>query len=220
MNQARQVGERFDERAKQYDNPVTSYIGERELRAIRTMVAPQIDVLDYGCGTWRTTLDLLARGCNVTAYDISAEMLARAEFKAKQKGFIAQFTADESALEGRKWPVVTCIGVLDYYNDPIPLLQTLNSYIESAGTLVVTYPNGLSPLGWIYALTSRFTVRSHVKTPSAVRRAAEQVGLRVFSLKYAFPALSPIGHTLVVGMVPENKGSSDLLADPGEHLSR
>jgi 2-polyprenyl-3-methyl-5-hydroxy-6-metoxy-1,4-benzoquinol methylase len=204
MNQVRRVGERFDERAGEYDNPLTEFIGERELRAIRRLVAPQLDVLDYGCGTGRTTLDLLARGCKVTAYDISAEMLARAEIKAKQKGYAAQFTADESALFGRKWPIVTCIGVLDYYIDPIPLLQTLITYLETGGTLVVTYPNGLSPLGWIYALTSRYTVQSHVKTPGAVRRAAEQVGLRVFSIMYAFPAMAPIGHTLIVGMVFEN----------------
>jgi 2-polyprenyl-3-methyl-5-hydroxy-6-metoxy-1,4-benzoquinol methylase len=205
MNQAKQVGNRFDDRAEQYDNPLTAFIGERELRAIRTLVQPHSEVLDYGCGTGRTTLDLLARGCNVTAYDISSEMLARAEVKAKQKGFVAQFTADESALFGRRWPVVTCIGVLDYYIDPLPLLKALCEYLEPDGILVVTYPNGLSPLGWIYALTSHFTVPSHVKSPRSVRQAAAQVGLKIFSLKFAFPALAPIGHTLVVGMVSENR---------------
>jgi 2-polyprenyl-3-methyl-5-hydroxy-6-metoxy-1,4-benzoquinol methylase len=205
MNQVRKVGERFDERAGQYDNPLTAFIGERELRAIRKLVAPQMDVLDYGCGTGRTTLDLLARGCKVTAYDISAEMLARAEVKAKKNGYKAQFTSDDSILDGRNWPVVTCIGVLDYYIDPIPLLKTITTYMEPGGTLVVTYPNGLSPLGWIYSLTSHFTVRSYVKTPRAVKYAAAQVGLRVYSLQYAFPALAPIGHTLVVGMVPDKR---------------
>ena len=38
MNQAKQVGNRFDNRAEQYDNPLTAFIGERELRAIRTLV--------------------------------------------------------------------------------------------------------------------------------------------------------------------------------------
>jgi 2-polyprenyl-3-methyl-5-hydroxy-6-metoxy-1,4-benzoquinol methylase len=206
MNQANKVGKRFDDRAESYDNPLTAFIGELELRAIRTLVPPNSEVLDYGCGTGRTTLDLLVQGCNVTAYDISSEMLSRAEVKAKQKGFTAQFTPDESALFGRRWPVVTCIGVLDYYNDPLPLLKTLCEYLEPDGVLVVTYPNKLSPLGWIYALTSHFTVPSHLKSPMFVRQAATQVGLKVFSLQFAFPALAPIGHTLIVGMIHENRG--------------
>jgi len=205
MNQAKQVGNRFDNRAEQYDNPLTAFIGERELRAIRALVPPRSEVLDYGCGTGRTTLDLLARGCRVTAYDISSEMLARAKVKALKKGFSAEFTADESLLFKRQWPVVTCIGVLDYYINPVPLLKTLCGYLEPGGILVVTYPNGLSPLGWIYALTSHFTVPSHLKSPRSVRDAAAQVGLKIFSLKFAFPALAPIGHTLVVGMVSNNR---------------
>jgi len=205
MNQAKQVGNRFDNRAEQYDNPLTAFIGERELRAIRALVPPHSEVLDYGCGTGRTTLDLLARGCSVTAYDISSEMLARAKVKTLKKGFSAEFTADESLLFKRQWPVVTCIGVLDYYINPVPLLKTLCGYLEPGGILVVTYPNGLSPLGWIYALTSHFTVPSHLKSPRSVRDAAAQVGLKIFSLKFAFPALAPIGHTLVVGMVSNNR---------------
>ena len=161
-------------------------------------------VLDYGCGTGRTTLDLLARGSSVTAYDISVEMLARAKVKAEKKGYSAEFTADESVLFNRHWPVVTCIGVLDYYKDPVPLLKTLCGYLEPAGIMVVTYPNRLSPLGWIYALTSHFTVPSHLKSPRSVKQAAAKVGLKIFSLKFAFPALAPIGHTLVVGMASNN----------------
>jgi len=205
MNQAKQVGNRFDNRAEQYDNPLTAFIGELELRAIRTLVPSSSEVLDFGCGTGRTTLDLLARRCSVTAYDISSEMLARAKAKARKKDFSAEFTADESILFNRKWPVVTCIGVLDYYIDPVPLLKTLCGYLDVGGIMVVTYPNMLSPLGWIYALTSHFTVPSHLKSPQIVRRAATQVGLKVFSLKFAFPAITPIGHTLVVGMVSENR---------------
>ena len=203
MNQSKKIGKRFDDRAESYDNPLTAFIGELEFRAIRIMVPPHSEVLDYGCGTGRTTLDLLAQGCNVTAYDISSEMLSRAEVKANQKGFTAEFTPDKSVLFGRRWPVVTCIGVLDYYDDPLPLLKTLCKYLEPDGVLIVTYPNKLSPLGWIYALTSHFTVPSHLKSPMFVKQAATQAGLKVFSLQYAFPALAPIGHTLVAGMVFE-----------------
>src|SRR5512141_76583 len=111
----RMIQQRFNSRASHYDNPLTGFIGERELGAIRRLVPPGSVVLDYGCGTGRTTLDLLRRGCQVTAYDLSAGMLAIAEVKAVNAGYQAEFTIDPLALSGRTWPVLTCVGVFDYY---------------------------------------------------------------------------------------------------------
>jgi len=190
----------FDSRADNYDNPVTAFIGERELRAIRKLVPPGSTVLDYGCGTGRTTLDLLRRGCTVTAFDISPNMLALAEAKSMEMGFEAEFTTDASKLTGRTWPVITCIGVLDYYRDPLPLLKTLREHLQPAGWLVVTFPNALSPLAWLYVLGSRFTVQSVARTPNSARRSAAEAGFQVTALSYAFPAIAPLGHTMVVGL--------------------
>jgi hypothetical protein len=52
----------------------------------------------------------------------------------------------------RTWPVVSCIGVLNYYPDPLPLLGKLSQYVEEQRKLIVTWPNALSPLGWLYFL--------------------------------------------------------------------
>jgi 2-polyprenyl-3-methyl-5-hydroxy-6-metoxy-1,4-benzoquinol methylase len=202
VNSPEKVHRGFDARADHYDNPFTAFIGERELRAIRKLVPPGWTVLDYGCGTGRTTLDLLRRGCAVTACDISLGMLALAEAKALEMGFSAEFVRDASQLEDRKWPVVTCIGVLDYYRDPVPLLKTLRAYLEPSGLLVVTFPNALSPLAWFYVAGSRLTVPSVARTPRFVRRAASRAGLQVQSMLYAFPSLPPVGHTLVVELRP------------------
>jgi 2-polyprenyl-3-methyl-5-hydroxy-6-metoxy-1,4-benzoquinol methylase len=194
------ISRRFDSRADNYDNPVTAFIGERELRAIRKLVPPGSTVLDYGCGTGRTTLDLLRRGCTVTACDISPNMLALAEAKTAEMGFEAEFTTDASQLEGRTWPVITCIGVFDYYRDPLPLLKTLRNYLQPSGLLVITFPNALSPLAWLYVAGSRFTVPSVARTPASARRSAAEAGFHVLDLSYAFPGITPLGHTLVMGL--------------------
>jgi 2-polyprenyl-3-methyl-5-hydroxy-6-metoxy-1,4-benzoquinol methylase len=190
----------FDHRAPHYDNPVTAFIGEYELRVIRPLAPPGSTVLDYGCGTGRTTLDLLRRGCRVTAYDLSGAMLALAHAQAQVEGFSAEFTTDPAQLTGRQWLLVTCIGVLDYYADPLPLLVSLAGYLAPAGRLVVTYPNALSPLGWLYALGSRLRFPIHPQTERFARRVATQAGLQVSFTGYAFPAWRMVGHTLVVGM--------------------
>jgi 2-polyprenyl-3-methyl-5-hydroxy-6-metoxy-1,4-benzoquinol methylase len=199
------IRHRFDSRAAHYDNPITAFVGERELRAIRKLVPPHMEVLDYGCGTGRTTLDHLRRGCKVTAYDISPKMLAIAETKAAEMGFEAGFTTDPGRLEGRTWPIVTCIGVMDYYPDPVPLFKTLRAYLEPAGRLVVTFPNALSPSAWMYVAGSRFTVPAMARTPGFVSRSAARAGFRVTSFYYAFPAIPPLGHTLVAGLQLQTK---------------
>lgn len=191
---------RFDSRAAIYDNPLTTFIGERELRHIRKLVPPRVEVLDYGCGTGRTSLDHLRRGCKVTAYDISSKMLAIAKAKAMKMGLEAWFTTDPDSLRGRTWPIVTCIGVLDYYPDPVPLMKVLRAYLEPTGLLVVTFPNALSPLAWMYIAGSRFTVSAVARTPWFVRRSATQAGFQISSLNYAFPDIPALGHTLVAGL--------------------
>jgi 2-polyprenyl-3-methyl-5-hydroxy-6-metoxy-1,4-benzoquinol methylase len=194
------IRHRFDSRAAIYDNPLTAFIGERELRPIRKLVPPHSEVLDYGCGTGRTMLDHLSRGCKVTAYDCSLKMLAIAEAKSAEMRLKAEFITDPDDLEGRTWPIVTCIGVMDYYPDPVPLLKSLRSYLEPTGLLVVTFPNALSPLAWLYIAGSSFTVPAVARTCGFVRRAAAQAGFRISSLHYAFPGIAPLGHTLVAGL--------------------
>jgi SAM-dependent methyltransferase len=96
--------------------------------------------------------------------------------------------------------VVTCLGVLDYYPDPKPLLRELNNYLEKSGRLIVTWPNALSPFGWLYFVLSRFTVPSTPRTPAFIRRVTKDMGLKISSLLYAFPSGTPFGFTLVVEM--------------------
>jgi 2-polyprenyl-3-methyl-5-hydroxy-6-metoxy-1,4-benzoquinol methylase len=194
------IKKKFDARAGHYDNPLTAFIGERELRAIRRLVSPGSIVLDYGCGTGRTTLDLLRRGCRVTGFDISTGMLAIASAKAERAGFQAEFLTDQEKLSGRAWPVITCIGVFDYYPDPLPLFHALRACLAPGGILVITFPNALSPLGWLYTAGSHLTCPATARTPAFVRRAACQSGFSISRLLFSFPSIPPFGHTLVASL--------------------
>ena len=146
MQRIKHIAQRFDRHAGNYDNSVTTWLGVRELHAVCKLVPEGCQVLDYGCGTGRTTLELMKRGCQVTAFDISLEMLSIAQAKATQQGFNVDFLTDAELLAGRTWPVITCIGVLDYYPDPVPLLRTLCQHLAPKGRLVVTFPNAINPI--------------------------------------------------------------------------
>ncbi len=131
-------------------------------------------------------------------------MLAQAQVKAQAAAVAGPsqvvFTADPGQLAGRTWPVVTLIGVLEYYPDPQPLLRTVRQYLSPGGRLVITYPNAASPLGWLYALGSRFTVPATPRSIGFACRAARLAGFNVAGLRYAFPSLPLVGYTLVLAL--------------------
>jgi 2-polyprenyl-3-methyl-5-hydroxy-6-metoxy-1,4-benzoquinol methylase len=159
-------------------------------------------VLDYGCGTGRTTLDLLSHGHHVTAFDISLKMLGRAREKVQKLGLAAEFATDPAQLCGQTWPVITCIGVLDYYPDPLQVLRDLIQYLDDHGVLIVTFPNALSPLAWLYALGSHWTIPVTLRTPRSACQIAQRAGFRVEKLIFAFPSFPPLGHTLIMRLSP------------------
>jgi 2-polyprenyl-3-methyl-5-hydroxy-6-metoxy-1,4-benzoquinol methylase len=191
---------RFNRRARKYDNPLTQFIGEQELRQIRKLIPENSHVLDFGCGTGRTTIDLLKRGCQVTAFDLSSKMLAIACNKAQNLGHQAEFTSAIADLNGQRWAFVSCIGVLDYYPNPTPILDSLRQFVKPGGKVVVTFPNSLSPMAWLYWLASRATIPATPRTPAFIRRQVQEAGFEVIELLYAFPQISPIGHTLVLAL--------------------
>jgi len=201
-----EVGARFDHRAQRYDNRLTAWLGERELRCIRPLVPDGSVVLDYGCGTGRTTLDLLRRGCQVTAYDLSAEMLALAEAKAVTAGRTAEWLTNAADLHGRAWPIITLIGVLDYYREPTALLHQVTASLAPEGRLVATWPNAWSPLALAYGLASRCTVPAIPRSLAAARHAVAAAGLAIESVHYACPAC-PCGHTMIFSLRRQRGGA-------------
>jgi len=205
----------FDARARRYDGRIKRFIGERELRAVRSVVPQGSVVLDYGCGTGRTTLDLLRRGCWVTAYDPSSAMLGVAARRARELGHDAEFVSETSPLAGRTWPVVTCIGVLDYYPNPTALLGQLARYLAPRGRIVVSVPNAESPLGWLYALRGLVAALPvTLRTARSLEQVAARSGLTTGVVGHAFPPVRWLALTVVATFArasAENPLRSNLL---------
>ncbi|MFN3742650.1 MAG: class I SAM-dependent methyltransferase [Anaerolineales bacterium] len=203
-NRPNLVRKRFDRRAKRYDNPLTAFIGEQELRQIRPLIPAGLPILDYGCGSGRVTLELVRLGHAVTAYDFSPQMMELAkrkiaELPAEMRARV-EFVESIEQLNGRRWPCITCVGVLDYYPDPRPLLGFLATLLPSKGRLIITFPNAFSPLGWLYAITSRLTVPATPRTYAFAQGVARECGFSIAAVHYAFPAHPVLGHTIVLAL--------------------
>src|SRR5258706_6627466 len=196
------IRQRFDRRSVQYlRNPITHWVGHSELSALKTMLPPLKQsaenlALDFGCGTGRVTAMLLEAGFKVTGYDISEGMLDQARAAIRERPDVV-FTSDSKSLHNR-WPLITSLGVLDYYEDTTPLWEEWSRLLAPSGTLLVTAPNARSPLAWLYAFFSHFTCQAYAPTPDKLITIAKAHGLSMISFKTVFPQLR-WGHTLVMG---------------------
>lgn len=199
-NKKPNLAQLFDHLAGRYDTYFTRWAGESELQQIRPLVPAKATVLDYGCGTGRTTIDLLKRGCTVTAYDFSQAMLDLARAKVRNRGLSAEFIEDAGMLSGRNWPLITCIGVADYYPDTATVLEALRGYLSPEGRIVITCPNGLGLLGWIYRLGSRLSIPVYPQTPAKMQRAADKSGFILHTYRFAFPTLQHVAQTIVFSL--------------------
>ncbi len=207
MTQQTTIRQQFDQHANAYGrNPLTHWIGGSELAAIERLIPPAAELgitraLDFGCGTGRLTAVLLDLGYHVTGYDLSPEMVAKAAAQLGNHPHRPRLTltTDSRAIQG-KWPLITALGILDYYADPLPLWQEWQQLLAADGRLVVTSPNARSPLVWLYTLASRFTCPAQGHTVEDLRKTAVAANLALTDIHPVFPHHAQLGHTLVMGL--------------------
>jgi 2-polyprenyl-3-methyl-5-hydroxy-6-metoxy-1,4-benzoquinol methylase len=201
----------FDRLAPFYDaNPLYQIAGRAEMAAVRQLLPPEpCQVLDYGCGTGRFSLPLARQGYEVTGFDIAGRMVAQARAKATQWGVQAFFTDDANAIAGRRWPLVLCLGVLDYYREPAALLHQVAPRVAPGGRLIIGAPNLYSPLSWGHALIRLFSLRMHLFRAAQIIAAARGFGLQSLRTLYAFPAVPLLGMTVVIAF--------EQVAEPSGH---
>lgn len=100
-------------------------------------------VLDMGCGTGSMTLELAERGYDMTALDISEEMLAVAENRAREAGRegILFIESDMCSFElyGTVDAFVCCLDGINHLMSREELLECfalVNNYLEDGGLFV------------------------------------------------------------------------------------
>lgn len=105
---------------------------------------PGLRLLDLGCGTGNITIPLAQRGYQVTAVDLSAEMLARAEAKSAALGLdIRWLCQDMSRLQladGAAFDaVIATFDAINHLTEPEALqdlLHTVNGLLAPGGLFV------------------------------------------------------------------------------------
>lgn len=136
----------WDRTARRYAaDPIADLAGyEHTLRRVRALLTPQQAVLEIGCGTGTTALQLAAGTRRLLATDVSAEMIAIAREKlAVQPLPQLRFEvadAEHAAPGGAQHDVVLAFNVLHLVSDLDRALPTILSSLKPGGRLISKTP--------------------------------------------------------------------------------
>lgn len=113
------------------------------------------EVLDVGCGAGRLAIMMAFSAKNVDAFDFSRTAVEIARKNASCSGVSnVNFSVDElekfKPKGGKKYDLITLIGVLEHVKNPAVVLRRLNKLLNKNGTLVVACPNFLNFRGYTY----------------------------------------------------------------------
>lgn len=217
------IGREHDARAgyaewsASYDGPGNPIVAREQ-----AVVWPLIEAaapgraLDAACGTGRHTERLVAAGHDVSALDLTPEMLAIARRRAPGAAF-AQGDLRALPHPDRAFDLVVCGLALGHLADPAPAVAELARVTAAGGRLVISL---LHPLLVVLGWQARFTdrrgerawVREHPHRMSALLAALRAGGLTLETCHEPSLTREDVGH---VGRWVEHLGEDAITAFAG-----
>ena len=104
-------------------------------------------LLELGCGTGHWTKFFSQQGFQVTATDISEEMLKIAHSKNIKNATFQKADAAELPFPDQSFSLIASITMLEFVDDVESVLNEINRLLKSGGCLVLGYLNAESKLG-------------------------------------------------------------------------
>lgn len=136
----------WDRRAAKYlEKPVPDPEAyERTLQRVRTHLTPNDSVLELGCGTGTTALELAPNTRQILATDYSEEMiaigLARARVKGVTNAHFRSCTLDDPELVRESFDVVLAMNLLHLLDDIPARLGRIRELVRPGGLFISKTP--------------------------------------------------------------------------------
>ena len=131
----------------------------------RLKISRGAHVLDVACGTGEW-LDACAReDCSISGVDLSSKAIAVCEERLPQGNFYAQ-PAETLPFDDDSFDVVTCLGSLEHFVDPVSSLKEMARVAKADAKIVILVPNKdfltrrLGLFGGTYQVDAREVVRT------------------------------------------------------------
>ena len=119
----------------------------RHERALELIGQPSGRVLDVGCGPGHLAADLLDRGIDVWGVDAAPAMIeaCRRRFTPQAAAHFTVGDATRLAFSDGAFDAAVCLGVMDYIPRLEAAVRELIRVVKPGGTVLVSFPNLLSP---------------------------------------------------------------------------
>jgi len=103
-------------------------------------------ILDVGCGNGIISMNLAAKGFNITGIDISKKAIHKASQLNNYPNLKFKIAdAEKLAIEQDQYDIIICSEVLEHLNNPENLLISIYKLLTVQGILIATVPNGYGP---------------------------------------------------------------------------
>ena len=151
-----------------------------------------LNVLECGCGTGIFTRHFAKTGANITAVDISAELLEAAKSKCpSQVNFIQVNLENPKELPDNYYDVLCGISVLHHLNLPLALSE-LRKKLRHGACFAFSEPNLLNPINKYVIFTDDMGKRKKLGIspremafkPQELISLFQEAGFKVISLKH------------------------------------
>ena len=142
-----ELGKKYDEWARYYDNDLTEHFGYELPARVAALVTKYIInqedlILDAGCGTGLVGQLLSALGFNnIVGIDLSLGMLAVAKEKQAYKALHQRTLGENLDFETDSFDSVVCVGTLTIGHAPASSLEELVRVTKSLGYIIFTMRN-------------------------------------------------------------------------------
>ena len=134
------VQKAYDNWSAQYDTNINKTRDLEALALRETLTNIEFDTcLEIGCGTGKNTAWLMTKAKNITAVDLSAEMLTRAKQKIDNKNvhFIQADILQDWNFIDTKFNLVSCSLVLEHIEDLDPIFKKISKIITADGYVYI-----------------------------------------------------------------------------------
>ncbi len=124
-----------------------------KLKKTQEFLAPEMEVLEFGCGTGTTALHHSPHVKHILATDISAKMLGHGERKAKEQG-ITNVTFKQTAIEdlnaeGKVFDAILALNILHLLEDRETVIKHMYDLLKPGGVFISSTPALNDTLPWL-----------------------------------------------------------------------
>jgi ubiquinone/menaquinone biosynthesis C-methylase UbiE len=143
-------------------------------------ISPDMRVLDVACGTGEWLLACSNRGATISGIDLSGKAISVCK-NIMPEGDFRQNEAESLPYENGIFDVVTCLGSLEHFVQPVTALKEMVRVAKKEARFIILVPNAdfLTRRLGLYSGTYQVEAKEHVRSLDEWEKLFAQAGLTI-----------------------------------------